>query len=67
MISPILQLAYTTDIPTIRKAYKKLLLTYHPDKFANDPQAQEMASYVTQKLTLSYKTIIEHLEKITQQ
>ncbi len=42
----------------IRTAYKRLLVKYHPDRFASDPEKQNIATEVTTKLNESYKRII---------
>jgi len=43
-----------TDLKSIRRAYRKLLLRYHPDKFATEPDKQKVATEVTRKLTEAY-------------
>lgn len=46
----------------VRKSYKRLLIKYHPDKFAGSPEKQAIATEVTTKLNESYKRIIEILK-----
>ena len=41
----------------IRRSYKRLLKRYHPDRFADDPQKQSLATEITQKLNQSYQRI----------
>lgn len=49
------------DLPTVRRAYRKLLLQYHPDRFANDPEKLHVATEVTRKLTEAYNGLSAHL------
>ena len=49
------------DLATVRKAYRKLLLQYHPDRFANDPDKQKAATEVTRKLTEAYNGLRRYL------
>ncbi len=41
----------------VRKAYKRLIRQYHPDRFANDPKKLAYATEITQKLNQSYQRI----------
>lgn len=49
------------DVKEVRRAYRKLLLKYHPDKFANDPEKQKAATEVTRKLTEAYNGLTRYL------
>lgn len=49
------------DLKTVRRAYRKLLLQYHPDRFANDPEKLQVATEVTRKLTEAYNGLSMHL------
>ena len=45
----------------MRKAYRRLLTKYHPDKFANDPEKLKAATEVTRKLTEAYNGLMRYL------
>jgi DnaJ-domain-containing protein 1 len=49
------------DLQTVRRAYRKLLLQYHPDRHANDPEKYKAATEVTRKLTEAYNGLTRHL------
>lgn len=49
------------DLKTVRRSYRKLLLQYHPDKFANDPAKQKVATEVTRRLTEAYNGLTRYL------
>lgn len=50
-----------TDLPQVRRAYRRLMKQYHPDRFANDPDKLEVATAVTRKLTEAYNGLTEFL------
>lgn len=45
-----LQVDPDADLDTIRAAYRRLLRLYHPDLNAGDPEKQEIAEQITQRL-----------------
>lgn len=49
------------DLKTVRRSYRKLLLKYHPDKFASDPDKYKVATEVTRKLTEAYNGLTRYL------
>jgi DnaJ-domain-containing protein 1 len=49
------------DLKTVRRAYRKLLLQYHPDRHANDPEKYKAATEVTRKLTEAYNGLTHYL------
>jgi len=49
------------DLKTVRRAYRKLMLQYHPDRFANDPEKLKVATEVSRKLTEAYNGLTELL------
>ena len=57
----ILGLSKTASDDDIRKAYRKLTLQYHPDRFANDPDKQKAATEVTRKLNEAYNGLRRYL------
>ncbi|MGA2975603.1 MAG: J domain-containing protein [Spirochaetia bacterium] len=52
-----LEVPFGADIETVRKSYKTLILKYHPDKFAGDPQKQKVALEITKKINESFERI----------
>lgn len=49
-----LELEPGADHQAIRKAYRRLLVQYHPDKFAKDPEKYKAATEVTRNVTAAY-------------
>jgi DnaJ-domain-containing protein 1 len=45
----------------VRRAYRKALLQYHPDKLANDLEKQKAATEVTRRLTEAYNGLKRYL------
>lgn len=52
-----LEVHFGADLAKVRSSYKGLLLKYHPDRFADDPEKQRLANEVTQRLNASYGRI----------
>lgn len=50
-----------SDLKAVRRAYRKALLQYHPDKFANDPEKQAAATEITRRLTEAYNGLTRYL------
>ena len=46
-----LELPFGADWDDVKKAYRRLLQKYHPDKHSHDPKRYEIANQVTQTLT----------------
>lgn len=57
----VLELEPGSDLKAVRRAYRKLLLQYHPDRHANDPEKYKAATEVTRKLTEAYNGLTRHL------
>ena len=57
-----LELEPDADLDAVRKAYKKLMRKYHPDRFASDPEKYEAATKIATKITAAYnglRTVLE--------
>ena len=52
-----LEVPFGSDIETVRRSYKELILKYHPDKFASDPEKQRTALEITKKINESFDRI----------
>jgi len=53
-----LEVPPAASLEEVRRSYKKLLRKYHPDRHADNPQKQQMATRITQKLNVSYQRIV---------
>jgi DnaJ-domain-containing protein 1 len=52
-----LEVPFGADIDTVRRSYKSLMMKYHPDKHAGDPQKQKIALEITKKVNESFERI----------
>lgn len=50
-----LELEPGADLQAVRKAYRRLLKQYHPDKFAKDPEKYKAATEVTRNITAAHE------------
>jgi len=68
-ISPELRRAYAnleleppSTLDEAKKAWRKLMTRYHPDRHQSDPKKTEVATQVAARLTDAYRQVREHLE-----
>ena len=52
-----LECPYGSDLNTVRKHYRALMLKYHPDMHSGRPEKQRLATELTQKLTMAYNEL----------
>ena len=52
-----LEVPYGAPFAEVKKAYKRLLRRYHPDRNAGDPEAFRIATEITKKMNVSYRRI----------
>jgi DnaJ-domain-containing protein 1 len=52
-----LEVPFGSDIETVKRSYKKLMLKYHPDKHGADPRQQTIALEITKKINESFERI----------
>lgn len=56
-----LEVPYGSDLATVKESYRKLMRRYHPDRHANDPEMEAMATELSQELTRAYTAIETYL------
>ena len=47
----------------VKKAYRKLMRQWHPDKHGESPEAEQRATQKTQEITAAYELIAQHYGK----
>ena len=52
-----LEVPFGADIEEVKRSYKSLVLRYHPDRFAADPEKQGIALEITKKINQSFERI----------
>ena len=58
----VLELPQRTTRPEVRKAYRKLIKVWHPDRFTGDPELQAEAEERTKRITVAYRTVMDYLK-----
>jgi len=56
------ELSPRTTQSVVRKAYRKLLKVWHPDRFIGDPELQVEAEEGTKRTTRAYGTVMDYLK-----
>jgi DnaJ-domain-containing protein 1 len=56
-----LELEPGAELPAVRKAYRRLMRTYHPDRFVNDPEKLRAATEMARRLTEAYNGLSRYL------
>ena len=57
-----LELSDGAPVAEVRRAYRKMVAKYHPDRFASDPDKYAAATEVARKITEAYDGLRTHLE-----
>ena len=52
-----LEVEYMADLDTVKVAYRNLMRKYHPDKFAQSDEMQQLSTQLTQEITRAYQAI----------
>jgi hypothetical protein len=52
-----LDVPFGADMEAVKRSYKTLMMRYHPDKFAGDPEKQRVALERTKKINQSFEKI----------
>jgi DnaJ-domain-containing protein 1 len=60
-----LEVPFGSDLDTVKAAYRRLMRSYHPDRFANDPEMEAMATRLSQELAEAYQAIESYLKRGT--
>ncbi len=58
-----LQVPFGAPLEEVKRAYKRLLQRYHPDRFADDAEKQRTAGEVTRGIIAAYRRIRQFVEK----
>lgn len=56
-----LELTPSATVDEVHKAWRRLILKYHPDRYPGDAAKQERATRITQIVNESYHTLLTHL------
>ncbi len=56
-----LELEPGAEVAAIRKAYRRLMKQYHPDRFANDPDKYKAATEFARRLTEAHDGLMHHV------
>jgi DnaJ-domain-containing protein 1 len=57
-----LEVPFGADIETVRASYRRLMLMYHPDRYAGDLEKQKLALEIAKKINQSFERIKSHQE-----
>ena len=52
-----LELPFGASLDEVKHAYRRLMRQYHPDKHENDPARHQLATQLSQKLTMAYNEL----------
>lgn len=58
-----LEVPFGADTQTVRRSYKRLVLRYHPDRHAGDPEKLRVATEITKKINESFERIRSFQER----
>ncbi|TFH04801.1 MAG: hypothetical protein E4H09_03075 [Spirochaetales bacterium] len=58
-----LEVAFGASMDDVRRAYKKLMRTFHPDRHSSDPEKLRTATEVTKKLNQSFQRIRAYFDQ----
>ena len=57
-----LELEPGSDFTVVKQSYRRLMRTYHPDKYAHDPERQRIATEISARINTSFNRIREATE-----
>jgi len=56
-----LELPFGASLEEVKHAYRRLMRQYHPDKHQDDPARRQLATQLSQKLTVAYNELNQAL------
>lgn len=59
----LLNVSSDADFATVKQAYKKLMMAYHPDKHSGDPQALHDATEMAKKVNAAFQRVKKWYEE----
>lgn len=57
-----LELPFGADLDEVKSAFRRLMRQYHPDKHQDDPARRQLATQLSQKLTVAYNELVKELK-----
>ena len=57
-----LELSKDASFEDVKRAYKRLLIEYHPDRHGTNATTQQIATEITQRINASYRRLKTHFE-----
>jgi DnaJ-domain-containing protein 1 len=58
-----LELDPSAGFEEARRAHRRLLARYHPDRYGRDPEKQRLATQITQRLNASFRRIRDFIHR----
>jgi DnaJ-class molecular chaperone len=58
-----LEVPFGADIETVRRSYKRLVLSYHPDRHAGTPEKARVATEISKRINESFERIRSFQER----
>lgn len=56
-----LEVPFGSDLETVKLSYRRLLRKYHPDRHAESPEMEALATELTQEITRAYRAVEAYL------
>ncbi|MFQ6617846.1 MAG: DnaJ domain-containing protein [Fidelibacterota bacterium] len=57
-----LEIPYNSDLNTVKKAWKRMLMKYHPDIHCGDPERERIAQEIAKGINTAYEKICERFK-----
>lgn len=57
-----LELPFGAELDEVKSAFRRLMRQYHPDKHQEDPARRQLATQLSQKLTVAYNELTKELK-----
>ncbi len=57
-----LEVPYGADKQEVKESYRRLMKRYHPDRFSDYPEMQELATEISQELTRAYREVMDDID-----